>query len=116
MAAAYQEGAGGQKGTFAVLIDQAGRRFCSWIMHLAKFEDGSSVMDNRHLHTKSMAVVNVKSLRWEGTTVWSRRREIDTGLSAAARYRSHLGFSVSLSKCRHQYQRRDNSMDIKSQI
>jgi hypothetical protein len=46
MAAAYQEGAGGQKGTFAFLIDQAGRQFCNLIPHFAKFEDGFSVMEN----------------------------------------------------------------------
>jgi hypothetical protein len=39
MAAAYQDGAGGQKGIFSFWIDQAARQVFSWIMRPGKLDN-----------------------------------------------------------------------------
>ena len=115
MAAAYQDGAGGQKGIFSFWIDQGARQVFSWIMRPEKLDNrcsvnGQSIFIYKIDGSGRGDVAKMGRHQRCGVSIGRPTRE-DPLSSAAARCRSHLGFSVSLSKCRHhlQYQRRDGT-------
>ena len=83
MAAACQDGAGGQEGIFSFWIDQAARQVFSWIMRPETLDNRCSVNGQSIFTYKKDGSGRGDVAKMGRHNGWSKQREIDTGRSAA---------------------------------